>query len=164
MNTLENSPSLANQRHFGITRTKVFAAGIFLLFFFTLLCPFHLHSAQPQYEIKLATLAPENSSLMKIFREMKHGGIFINLDPVLPTSERSEQWQFRVWQVYMNDVLRRNGEEEGRFNDLPRGYKEAAENKPSGLFEQIQALRQVGFRDVDCFWKYGVFAMFGGSK
>ena len=69
MTTLENSPRLANQRHFGIIRTRVFAVGI-LLFFFTLVCPYTLHSAQPQHEIKLATLAPENSSLMKIFREM----------------------------------------------------------------------------------------------
>ncbi len=69
MTTLENSPRLANQRYFGIIRTRVFAVGIFL-FFFTLVFPFSLHSAQPQYEIKLATLAPENSSLMKIFREM----------------------------------------------------------------------------------------------
>ena len=69
MTTLENSPRLANQRHFGIIRTRVFAVGIFL-FFFTLVCPYTLHSAQPQHEIKLATLAPENSSLMKIFREM----------------------------------------------------------------------------------------------
>ncbi len=29
-----------------------------------------VHAAKPQYEIKLATLAPENSTLMKIFREM----------------------------------------------------------------------------------------------
>ena len=69
MTTLENSPRLANQRHFRIIRTRVFTVGIFL-FFITLVCPFPLHSAQPQYEIKLATLAPENSSLMKIFREM----------------------------------------------------------------------------------------------
>jgi TRAP-type C4-dicarboxylate transport system substrate-binding protein len=69
MTTLENSLRLANQRHFGIIRTRVFAVSIFL-FFITLVCPFPLHSAQPQYEIKLATLAPENSSLMKIFLEM----------------------------------------------------------------------------------------------
>jgi TRAP-type C4-dicarboxylate transport system substrate-binding protein len=69
MTTLENSPRPANQRHLGIIRNRVFAVGIFLLFF-TLVCPFTVYTAQPQHEIKLATLAPENSSLMKIFREM----------------------------------------------------------------------------------------------
>ena len=69
MTTLENSPRLANQRHFERIRTRVFVVGIFL-FFLALVCPFPLHSARPQHEIKLATMAPENSSLMKIFREM----------------------------------------------------------------------------------------------
>ena len=69
MITSENSPRLANLQPPGIIKTRVFAVGIFL-FFFTLVCPFPLHSAQPQHEIKLATMAPENSSLMKIFREM----------------------------------------------------------------------------------------------
>ncbi|MBT8406053.1 MAG: TRAP transporter substrate-binding protein DctP [Deltaproteobacteria bacterium] len=69
MTTLENSLRLAKQRQLGIIRTRVFAVGIFL-FFLSLVCPFPLHSAQPQHEIKLATMAPENSSLMKIFREM----------------------------------------------------------------------------------------------
>ena len=69
MTTLESFPRPANERHFGIIRSRVFAVGIFL-FFFALVCPLPLHSAQPQHEIKLATMAPENSSLMKIFREM----------------------------------------------------------------------------------------------
>jgi len=69
MTTLENSPRPADQRHFEMIRTRVFAVGIFL-FVSALVCPFPLHGAQPQHEIKLATMAPENSSLMKIFREM----------------------------------------------------------------------------------------------
>jgi TRAP-type C4-dicarboxylate transport system substrate-binding protein len=69
MTTLENSPRRPNRRHLRIISTRVFAAGIFL-FSFSLLWPFPLHAARPQHEIKLATLAPENSSLMKIFREM----------------------------------------------------------------------------------------------
>ena len=69
MITSENSPRLANLQPSWIIKLRVFVVGIFL-FFFTLVCPFPLHSAQPQHEIKLATMAPENSSLMKIFREM----------------------------------------------------------------------------------------------
>ena len=69
MTTLQNSPRLANQRHVGTIRTRVFAVGITLLLG-ALIFPFPLHSAQPQHEIKLATMAPENSSLMNIFREM----------------------------------------------------------------------------------------------
>jgi len=47
---------------------------------------------------------------------------------------------------------------------VPSGYKKQPENKPSGLMEQIQMLQETGFRDVDCFYKYGIFALFGGTK
>jgi hypothetical protein len=32
------------------------------------------------------------------------------------------------------------------------------------LVPQLNALRSIGFENVDCFYKYGIFAMFGGSK
>ena len=43
---------------------------IVVLLLLLLLCPLACGAADLQHEIKLATLAPENSSLMKIFREM----------------------------------------------------------------------------------------------
>jgi hypothetical protein len=47
---------------------------------------------------------------------------------------------------------------------LPDVYRLKAENKPSGLLEQLAALQAVGFRDVDCHFKHGIFALFGGTK
>jgi len=32
------------------------------------------------------------------------------------------------------------------------------------LKDQINAIEEIGFKDVDCFYKYGVFAMYGGRK
>ena len=102
----------------------------------------------------------------KLFRELRFGGLFINVDPVLPLSERSEQWQFNMWTDWINETLARNGLENdvGKYDELPLEYKRKAENKPSALFDQIQLLSNIGFRDVDCFYKYGIFAMFGGTK
>lgn len=102
----------------------------------------------------------------KVFRELKFGGAFINSDVVLPVSERSERYQFRMWVDWIDETLRRNGfeDEVGKYADLPAVYRGKPENKPSGLFDQLQVLSQIGFRDVDCFYKYGVFAMFGGTK
>ena len=37
-------------------------------------------------------------------------------------------------------------------------------DRASNLLDQMQALRQIGFRDVDCFYKYGIFALLGGTK
>ena len=102
----------------------------------------------------------------KLYRELRHGGLFLVSDPVQPASERSERWQFELWRDWMNEALEAIGRqgEVGRYDELPLEYKHKPENKASGLFEQIQLLRQVGFRDVDCFWKYGIFAVFGGIK
>ncbi|MFW5807424.1 MAG: hypothetical protein ACOCWH_00040 [Spirochaetota bacterium] len=39
-----------------------------------------------------------------------------------------------------------------------------AENKPSTLGSQLEMLEEIGFRDVDCYLKKGIFDMFGGNK
>jgi tRNA (cmo5U34)-methyltransferase len=102
----------------------------------------------------------------KLFRELKHGGLFMNSDPVLPSSERSEAWQFGMWRDWINKRCVESGlqDEIGQYDDLALEYKQKPENKPSELFEQVQLLERIGFRDVDCFFKYGIFTLFGGTK
>ena len=102
----------------------------------------------------------------KLYRELQMGGLFINIDVVLPSSARSEQWQFKMWGDWINETLHRKGMEEdlGKYDRLPSRYKSGLENKPSALFDQLELLRKIGFRDVDCFYKYGIFTIFGGTK
>lgn len=102
----------------------------------------------------------------KIFRELKKGGLFVNIDPVLPSSELSEQWQFNMWRDWMNEALLNKGlsDHKGKYDDFPLQYKMKSENKPGSLFDQLQALNKAGFENVDCFYKYSIFAIFGGTK
>jgi tRNA (cmo5U34)-methyltransferase len=100
----------------------------------------------------------------KLYRALAFGGAFVNIDVVKPASERSERWQFAMWEDWMNERLAQIGGEVGAQDGLPEVAKAKPENKPSGLVEQLMLLRRIGFRDVDCFYKYGVFAMFGGTK
>ncbi|MBN1889987.1 MAG: class I SAM-dependent methyltransferase [Thermoflexales bacterium] len=101
----------------------------------------------------------------RLFRELKYGGLFIDIDPVLPTSERSERWQLRMWADWMNEMLHKHKlGDVGQYDDVPSACRAKAENKLSTLFDQMQLLGQIGFRDVDCFYKYGLFAVFGGTK
>jgi tRNA (cmo5U34)-methyltransferase len=100
----------------------------------------------------------------KLFRELKFGGAFINIDVVKAASEHSERWQFAMWEDWMNERLAQIAGAVGTYDGLPEMARTKPENKPSGLIEQMELLRQIGFRDVDCFYKYGVFAMFGGTK
>lgn len=102
----------------------------------------------------------------KIYKELKYGGLFLNIDPVLPCSAYSETMQFVIWRNWMNETLERNGHlnDIGKYDNIPSVYKNNLENKPSGLWDQLQVLSRCGFRDVDCFYKYSIFAVFGGTK
>jgi tRNA (cmo5U34)-methyltransferase len=100
----------------------------------------------------------------KLFRELRFGGALLIADVVRPVSERSELWQYAMWQDWMNERLAQIGGEVGEYDGLPERAKAKPENKPSGLVEQLELLQRIGFRDVDCFHKYGVFALFGGTK
>ncbi len=102
----------------------------------------------------------------KTFKDLKYGGMFINMDPVLPTSDKSEKWQFNLWIDWMNEKVSDRGLniDTKLINSVPTDYKLKEENKPSDLFDQIRILNEIGFRDVDCFYKYGIFSVFGGTK
>lgn len=66
----------------------------------------------------------------------------------------------------MKETLRKSGLESeiGTYDNLPDIYKSKEENQPSNLFDQLDLLIKIGFKDVDCFFKYGIFALFGGIK
>ena len=102
----------------------------------------------------------------KVFGEMRPGGLFIVMDTVQPPTERSEKWQFRMWTDWMNETLQKIGfiDDIGKYNNVPSCYKSQEEDKPSPLSEQTELLTKVGFKDVDCFFKYGVFSLFGGIR
>jgi tRNA (cmo5U34)-methyltransferase len=102
----------------------------------------------------------------KIYLALNTDGLFINYDVVQPATERSEQWQFHMWRQWMNETLIKKGgaEDVDKHDGLPDLYKSKQDNHPSPLLDQLQILENIGFRDVDCFFKYGIFALFGGIK
>jgi tRNA (cmo5U34)-methyltransferase len=102
----------------------------------------------------------------KIYKELKLGGLFLNIDAVHPGSSHSEEIQFEMWRNWINETLEKNGKvgEIGNYDNIPSVYKNTLEDKPSGLWDQLQALSKCGFWDVDCFYKYSIFPVFGGTK
>jgi tRNA (cmo5U34)-methyltransferase len=102
----------------------------------------------------------------KIYHELSFEGLFLNIDVVLPESAKSEQWQFNLWRDWILEGKSTQNDEDNfeRHSNLPNEYKNKSENKPSRLFDQLSALRNVGFIDVDCYYKYGIFSLFGGCK
>jgi len=43
-------------------------------------------------------------------------------------------------------------------------YKESPDDFPDPLKTHLELLKKIGFKDVDCHLKYGIFALFGGFK
>lgn len=102
----------------------------------------------------------------KIYRELRFTGLFLNFDTVKPSTNLSEKFQFEMWKDYIKEKLEESNllEEYQKYEDLPKVYRDKPENKPSRLVENFTYLFQAGFVDVDCFYKYGIFSLFGGVK
>ena len=102
----------------------------------------------------------------KFYTLLKFNGLFINIDVVLPTSKKTEEIQFEMWKrSIINELVKDNRQAEiDNHINLPEEYKGKSENKPSTLISQLEMLSNIGFRDVECYLKNGIFAFYGGQK
>lgn len=96
--------------------------------------------------------------LRKCLTLLKDGGMFIDSEAVLSPSEN-------VYNMYMDkwkDFMRSNG-----FSDEEIGshiLKFLRDVKPMTIDNQLGLMRKAGFRDVECYFKYLNWAVFGGYK
>jgi tRNA (cmo5U34)-methyltransferase len=108
----------------------------------------------------------EKSALFRyIASHLNSGGHFVNIDVVRPPSEELEGWYFALWKNWMVHMMNRSNIKGEVPEDIIRRYKDPSSmNKPDTLENQLKALEKAGFRDVDCYFKNGIFAVFGGKK
>ncbi len=99
-----------------------------------------------------------------IFERLSEGGYFMHIDTFLPPTDSLEDWYFHMWSQWVEEKRIELDLEGDLFSDLTRRYKDADENKPDTLEDQMSALKDIGFREVDCYYKYGIFAVYGGRK
>jgi tRNA (cmo5U34)-methyltransferase len=110
------------------------------------------------------TMVEKKYLFQKIYHCLDAGGYFVNIDVVLSPTETLEQWYLLLWKEWIDEKkasLRIKG---NYFNDIVRRYKDNRDNKPDTLKDQMNALTDTGFQEVDCFYKYGIFTMYGGRK
>jgi len=103
----------------------------------------------------------------RIFRELRYNGLFLIMDGVSPVSEKSNEWQVQMRKDWIREKVNTGGieDKQEKLKELLNMVDRRKEvDIPSGLNEQMAELTKIGFRDVDCFFKYGFFALFGGSK
>lgn len=98
-----------------------------------------------------------------IHQRLKAGGHFINIDVVLAPTQELEDWYMRVWEEWILG-RRAEGKTDRDFTDIVRRYKQNPDNVPDTLSFQLETLERVGYGQVDCFYKHGVFVIFGGRK
>jgi len=98
-----------------------------------------------------------------IHNHLQTGGYFLNLDTVKAPTPELEGWYRIFWSEWIRENQTKLDITE-RFDHIPEQYKNNPDNHPDTLDEQLDALKSVGFRQVDCYYKYGIFAMFGGRK
>jgi tRNA (cmo5U34)-methyltransferase len=100
-----------------------------------------------------------------IYAKLKHGGIFINYDPVLSPSEELEKLNLKIWKEWiLNLEAKIHPRRDKSLDYIPLQYKNNKDNVPSTLDSQLELLKNAGFLDVNLFYKYGLFCLFGGRK
>ncbi len=97
-----------------------------------------------------------------IYNHLSDGGFFVNYDVTVPPSEELERWYLSLWRQWIRNHC--DDENDESPIGVPEQYKGNPDNTPDTLVSQLNALKDIGYKNIDCFFKYGIFALFGGSK
>ena len=105
----------------------------------------------------------EKESLFKyVYDHLDSDGLFLNIDVVLSPGDDLENWYLSLWKEWISTHV--IGPEKSNLLTIPDRYKNNQHDRPDTLLAQMEAMNTLGFKDVDCYYKYGLFAMFGGRK
>jgi cyclopropane fatty-acyl-phospholipid synthase-like methyltransferase len=102
----------------------------------------------------------------EIFCLLNPGGIFLNTEHVASATPRVEA----LFDDAMTEHLYERRRERGEWVTLAQVKREYLErpDKAANILAPVEVqcswLREMGFRDVDCFWKYFELAIFGGMR
>ena len=110
------------------------------------------------------TMKEKKALFRTIYSHLNDGGYFLNIDVILAPSDALEQWYLSLWREWIAERKTILGIEGNSYDDIIQRYKDNKDNKPDTLDKQLKALKSVGFKDVDCYYKYGIFTMYGGRK
>jgi tRNA (cmo5U34)-methyltransferase len=105
-----------------------------------------------------------------IFREVfdlvRPGGCFINADNVRATTKSLGDRYRRARDGYLESYIRRSSGGKTGLAELraatPSTYHGPHNN--GELEQELAWLREAGFRDVDCFWKFATTVVYGGFR
>jgi tRNA (cmo5U34)-methyltransferase len=108
-------------------------------------------------------LAGKTGMFRVIFDHLQPGGAFINIDTVLPDSSGLTDWYYTLYREWI-EARERQTNPDRSFADTPDKDRYNPDNQLSNLSSQLAALRGLGFTEVDCHYRYGIFAIYSGRK
>ena len=97
-----------------------------------------------------------------IYHHLSTDGFFLNLDVVLAPYQNLEEWYLSLWREWIQANV--DSSKQSDLLPIPQQYKDNPDNFPDTLSSQLEALQEIGFKNVDCFYKYGIFTIFGGKR
>jgi tRNA (cmo5U34)-methyltransferase len=97
-----------------------------------------------------------------IYERLSPNGWFVHYDVVLPPSAKLEKLYLSFWREWIQ--AHSSKERREQLLGIPDQYKGNKDNMPDTLASQMEVLADVGFGNMDCFYKQGIFSLFGGSK
>lgn len=108
------------------------------------------------------TLEEKKKLYEYVHKHLSPKGHFVHYDVVLAPSNELDKWYLSLWHQWINKYPDKERRES--LLCIPEKYKENTDNIPDTLETQLKALKEIGFSNVDCYFKYGIFSLFGGSK
>ena len=103
----------------------------------------------------------KRSLYAEIFEALAPGGVFVNVEHVAPASARTENlWDNLCIENLVRDTGRPYADVAAEYHNRP----DKADNILETVDVQTSWLREIGFVDVDCYFKFLELAVFGGVK
>jgi tRNA (cmo5U34)-methyltransferase len=100
----------------------------------------------------------QNAIYTTIYQHLNPNGLFINADFV----DSSSSYFRSIFDALRMDYMRDQGIDERTIQVDYQDHKKF--EIPMPLEKQMAVLSQIGFNDVECFWKYLNLAVFGAKK
>jgi tRNA (cmo5U34)-methyltransferase len=105
----------------------------------------------------LETDQDKKNFYQKIYAALNINGVFINADIKIASNDLSQETNLKKWEEFMSRALSPD-EIQSYFN------KYHTEDRPVAIAEELTWLKDIGFSQLDVFWKYYNFAVYGGMK
>lgn len=100
----------------------------------------------------------------EIYGLLSDGGLFLNLDQVSSATDSIGKLFDSFFLDYMKRFITNNRSNITMHEIEEAYYQDKKENIPAPVERQCQWLNDIGFEDVDCFFKTFELALFGGRK